>query len=239
VGWGVVGGVLVVMQILVPAVIMPWFNTFSPLEKGTLSTEIASMAERAGFPVRSVTVMDGSRRSTKANAFFVGIGHRRRIALFDTLLERYSTDEILGVLAHEIGHYRLGHVRLGVAVSLFETGLLLFLFSRLGQLPALSGAFGVAEPSVYAGIVFFALLIRPLELLLSVGQLALSRRNESAADAFASRLAGGSSGLARALLQLYRESLGELWPHPLTVALGYSHPPLVERLKALAGRGAA
>jgi STE24 endopeptidase len=177
--------------------------------------------------------IDASRRSTKGNAFFTGFGKRKRIALFDTLIERHSTEELVTVLAHEVGHYKKRHVLIGTVVSALEAGLFLGLFSVLVEEQGLFDAFGVDSPSVYAGVIFVSILLRPLGLILSVGSAALSRRQEGQADDFAVATTDRADLLAAGLKHLSKDNLSNLTPHPFYVFLEYSHPPTLERVRRL------
>ncbi|HZP42749.1 MAG TPA: M48 family metallopeptidase [Candidatus Binatia bacterium] len=226
-------GFVVVVQYVTPTWIMPLFNRFTPLGPGALRDEILGYARRVAFPLEGVFVIDGSRRSTKANAFFTGFGRRKRIALFDTLVRSLSTPELVAVVAHEVGHYKRRHVLVGMVLSILQTGAMLFLLSLVLDRPGLFAAFGVERPSVYAGLVLFALLVEPLGLVLSTALHALSRRHEFEADAFAVDTTGSGERLATALTRLSADSLSNLTPHPLYVFLHYSHPPLRDRLAAL------
>jgi STE24 endopeptidase len=222
-----------IMQILAPTLIMPLFNKFTPLEDGDLKAEILAYAERVRFPLKGVFSIDASRRTSKGNAFFTGFGRSKRIALFDTLIQRHPVGEVVAVLAHEVGHYKKRHVLMGTIVSALETGLFLGLFALLLEENGLFEAFGVESPSVYAGVIFVAILLMPLELVLSVGAAALSRRHEREADSFAASTSGRGDLLASGLKRLSKDSLSNLTPHPLYVFLNYSHPPLLERVRAL------
>jgi STE24 endopeptidase len=184
-----------------------------------------------------VFVIDGSRRSTKANAFFTGFGRHKRVALFDTLLEKLAPREVVAVVAHEVGHYRRRHVTWGLALAIAQAGAVFFLLSRVLGSAGLYAAFGLDTPSVYAGLVFFSLLYAPLDLTLSILGHALSRRHEFEADAFAARTTGDGDGLADGLKRLSADSLSNLTPHPLQVFLHYSHPPVLARIRALRGAG--
>jgi STE24 endopeptidase len=228
-----------VMQILAPTLIMPLFNKFTPLEEGELRDAIVSYATRVRFPLEGVYSIDASRRTTKSNAFFTGFGRSKRIALFDTLIERHPTAELVAVLAHEVGHYKKRHVLIDTAVSALETGLFLWLFSVLLGQAAFFQAFSVDEPSVYAGLIFTAVLLRPLQLVLSLGDAALSRLHERQADSFAVATTGRGDLLSSGLKRLSKDSLSNLTPHPLYVFLSYSHPPVLERVRALDREAAA
>jgi STE24 endopeptidase len=231
--WAAFVGFSVVMQILAPALIMPLFNTFTPLADGELKDAIMDYARRVDFPLQGVFSIDASRRSTKGNAFFTGFGKRKRIALFDTLIERHSTGELVAVLAHEVGHYKKRHVLVGTLISALEAGLFLGLFSLLLEEQGLFDAFGVDTASVYAGVVFVSILLRPLGLALAIGGAALSRRHERQADCFAVATTGRADLLASGLKRLSKDNLSNLTPHPFYVFLEYSHPPMLERVRSL------
>jgi STE24 endopeptidase len=237
--WALVTAWTVGVQYVAPTWIMPLFNRFTALPDGALKTALLAFAERAGFPLAGVWVIDGSKRSTKANAFFTGFGSRKRIALFDTLIATLAPDEVLAVVAHEIGHYKRRHVQWGLALAILHTGVLLWVLSRVLRTPALFDAFGIAEPSAHAGLVVFGILLTPVELPLSLALNALSRRHEYEADRFAADAVGTGSDLARGLRRLSADTLANLTPHPWYVALHYSHPPVVERVRVLERRPAA
>ncbi|HEX6884225.1 MAG TPA: M48 family metallopeptidase [Planctomycetota bacterium] len=233
--WGATAAFSLFVQFIAPTWIFPLFNKFQPLEEGELRAAVLEYARKVGFPLEGLFVIDGSRRSTKANAFFTGFGKRKRVALFDTLIEKHTTEELVAVVAHEIGHYKKGHILQGIALSILQAGALFWLLSLFLTQPGLFAAFGVETPSVHAGLVFFLLLYTPLEVLLSLGMQAFSRRNEFEADAYARQTTGAGEPLVRALQRLSADSLSNLTPHPLYVVLHHSHPPLVERVRALRG----
>ena len=235
--WGVVAAFLILVQFVAPAWIMPLFHRFEPLEDGELRAAILDYARSVSFPLEGIYVIDGSRRSTKANAFFTGFGSNKRIALFDTLVARHTTEELVAVVAHEIGHYRRRHILQGMVIGLAHVGLLFWLLSRFVHSEGLFEAFGVREPSVYVGLVLFGLLYTPIELALSLALNALSRRNEYQADAFAVATTGRARELSDALRKLTAENFSNLSPHPFYVALNDSHPPLRERLEAIDAAG--
>jgi STE24 endopeptidase len=242
--WALVAAVSVAAQTVYPAWVLPLFLRFDRLPAGELRSSLEAYADRVGFPFADLFVVDGSRRSTKANAFFAGVGARKRIALFDTLVAQFDLREVRAVLAHEVGHHRRRHVVVGTALGVAESGLLLFLLSRCLAWTGPTAAFGFDQPSVYAGLVVFGLLAAPVERLLSVFGLWLSRRFEYQADRFAAETTGEPEAMASALEKLARDHLAPLTPHPLRVALEYSHPPLRDRLSALralrpAGTGSA
>ncbi len=214
------------------SLIVPLFNEQKPLEEGRLRERILKMCKEAGFPHTEVYVMDGSRRSSKANAYFTGIGKKKRIVLYDTLLQDLSEEEVLAVLAHEIGHYRKKHVFWSLLLSVLETGLLLWVLSLFLRDPRLSEALGGEGTSLRLGLVAFTLIISPLTTLLGLVTGLISRRNEFAADAFAAAL-GYKTSLSSALIRLSMKNLSNLTPHPAYVFFHFSHPPLLDRLSAL------
>jgi STE24 endopeptidase len=231
--WLAAAGFTAAVQLVAPTWILPLFNRFTPLGPGPLRDDIVAYARSVGFPLDDVFLIDGSRRSTKANAFFTGFGRRKRIALFDTLVERLSPGEVVAVLAHEVGHWRRRHAPKGMALAIAQMGLVLFLFSVFLDRPGLFAAFGVREPSVHTGLVLLTLLLVPLDLLLSLGAHVLSRRYEREADTFAVATTGSGAPLADALARLSADSLANLTPHPLYVFVNHSHPPVLERVRAL------
>jgi STE24 endopeptidase len=237
--WAVVTAFTLAVQFVAPTWLMPLFNTFTPLGDGELRDAIFALASKAGFPLENVYVIDGSRRSAKSNAFFTGFGKHKRIALFDTLLEQQTTGELLGVLAHEIGHYRKGHIVRGMSLSIAHTGLLLFLFSLLLGRQGLYEAFFMEAQPLYAGLLFAGLLLAPLDMVLSPVFSWISRRHEREADRYAAGLTGRAADLVASLKKLSVRNLANLTPHPLYVFLHYSHPPLLERIDALEKSGAA
>ncbi len=212
--------------------ILPLFNKQTPLEEGELRTAIENMSQRAGFTLENVYVMDGSRRSTKANAFFSGFGKNKRIVLFDTLINDLDTDEIVAVLAHEIGHFRLKHIVKSTVLSVLQTGVTLFLLGWIVNHPALSNALGMEEVTFHIGLIGFGMLYSPVSGILGIGMTVLSRRHEYQADAFAARHANAEA-LQSALKKISANALSNPTPHPWYVFLNYSHPPLLKRLETL------
>jgi STE24 endopeptidase len=215
-----------------PAVIAPLFNKFAPLPEGELRGRLEALAAEAGFRNRGLFVMDASKRSGHSNAYFAGIV-RPRIVLFDTLVEKMSVDEAAAVLAHEIGHYRRRHVHRRLAAGLAGSFLVLFALSRLVGWPPLAGAFGFAEPSLHAAVAVLSLAGGAFLFWLSPLSAWISRRHEYEADRYSVRLARAPEALASALVRLNGENLSNLHPHPWYSAWHYSHPTLVERLRAI------
>ncbi len=222
-----------VVQFIAPIWIMPLFNKFTPMEPGELRDAIQSYAHSTGYEIRNISVMDGSKRSTKANAFFTGFGRTKRIALFDTLISKHTIPELVSVLAHEIGHYKKKHVLWGMLISIAHTGLIFYLLSVLLGSSGLYQAFYMDYTSIYAGLLFLGLLYTPVEMVLSMGLQILSRRNEYEADRFAAQTTGKPGSLVDALKKLTAENLSNLTPHPFYVFLNYSHPTLLQRIQAM------
>ncbi|WP_243547341.1 M48 family metallopeptidase [Pseudodesulfovibrio tunisiensis] len=235
--WGFATAFSLALTYVAPTWILPLFNKFSPLENEELRRTITDYAAKTGFQLSGIFVMDGSKRTTKANAFFTGFGSKRRIALFDTLVNSHGPEEILAVLAHEVGHAKLGHIRKRLVASILKTGLIFFLMSLVMNSPALFRAFGMEHMSIHAGLVFFFLLYTPAAMLLSVAENALSRRHEYQADAFARQTTGRPEALVRALKSLSVSGLSNLTPHWLAIWLEYSHPPVLDRVRALRTSG--
>jgi STE24 endopeptidase len=224
-----------IMQYVAPTWIMPLFNKFTPLEPGELKEAMLNYARSVRFPVTNVFVVDGSRRSSKSNAFFTGFGRNKRIALFDTLIKKHTVPELIAVLAHEIGHYKKKHILQGTIINILHTGVLFFVLSIFLGSPGLYGAFYMQQQSIYSGIVFFGLLYTPLEMVLSVIMHALSRKNEYEADRFAAETIQQPQHLIEALKKLHAGNLSNLMPHSFYVFLNYSHPPLLQRIRAILG----
>lgn len=222
-----------VMQYAAPAWIMPLFNTFEPLEEGELRDAIESYAEKVDFPLQGVYVMDGSRRSSKSNAFFTGFGRNKRIALFDTLIEKHTTGELVAVLAHEIGHYKKRHISKNMVIGFLHSGVMFALLSLFLNIPELFAAFYVEQMSVYAGLLFFGLLYSPVGTLLGILMQVISRKHEYEADHYAARTTEQPEEMVKALKNLSKDNLSNLTPHPFYVFLNYSHPPVLKRIEAI------
>ncbi|WP_319764749.1 M48 family metallopeptidase [Maridesulfovibrio sp.] len=221
------------IQYIAPTWILPLFNKFTPLEEGELRNKIEHFAAENGFELSGIFMIDGSKRSTKANAYFTGFGKKKRIALFDTLINNLSADEIVAVLAHEIGHSKLGHIRKMMIMSIINTGVVFLLMSFFLGNKELFDAFGMQNISVHAGLIFFALLYTPVSILLSIFSNIRSRKHEFEADAFAAETTGTPEALVNALKKLSVSNLSNLTPHPFYVWLEYSHPPVLQRIDAL------
>jgi len=232
-GWALTVAFMVGLQFMGPRFILPLFNKFAPLEEGGLRAAIFRYAQSIRFPLENVFVMDGSRRSTKSNAFFTGFGTHRRIALFDTLVGAHTIPELVAIVAHETGHCRKKHVLMNLAFGSVYSGSMLFAFSLALRLPILFETFFVERPSVYAGLVLFSLMLQPFELLLGVTLNMVSRAQERQADCFAVETTRNKGALVSALKKISAGNLANLSPHPLHVALSYSHPPIRQRIRAI------
>jgi STE24 endopeptidase len=230
--WGLITAFTVFMNFFYSELIVPLFNKQTPLEEGTLRNKIEGYAGKTGFKLKNIYVIDGSRRSTKSNAYFAGFGPKKRIVLFDTLLKEFTEDEIVAVLAHEIGHYRKKHVLRTMISSVLLTGLMLLLFSLVVDNPGISKAFGADSPSFHLGLIGFGILYSPLSLVIGLVSNIISRRNEYAADKFVKETYD-SAVLASALKKLSVKNLSNMMPHPAYVFFHYSHPPLLQRLEKL------
>ncbi len=230
--WIVFTGFSVFMMMFYSTLIVPLFNKQRPLEEGPLRTAIEEFAEKAGFRLDNIFVIDGSKRSSKANAYFSGLGPKKRIVLFDTLIKEHTNEELVAVLAHEIGHYKKKHTTRGMLVSVLHTGVMLFLLGLFINRPELSMALGAQEASFHMGILAFGLLYSPISLLLGIIGNRMSRKHEYEADAFAA-VKYDPEPLMEALKKLSVNHLSNLRPHPAFVYVHYSHPPLLQRLKHL------
>lgn len=212
--------------------ILPLFNKLTPLPPGALRAAIENYCNKVDFKLDNLFVMDGSKRSAKANAFFSGIGKKKRIVLYDTLIANHTEQELVSILAHEIGHYKRKHTRTGFFLSIAQTGIMLFIFSLFIHNPGLSAAFGSEHTSLRLGILGFFLLYSPISLIMGVLMNMVSRSNEFEADRYAAETSNGVA-LQESLKKLSVNNLSNLQPHPLYVYFYYSHPPLLQRLKAL------
>jgi STE24 endopeptidase len=216
--------------------IMPLFNKFAPLENGELKSAILAYAGSINFPIENIYVMDGSRRSSKSNAFFTGFGKHRRIVLFDTLIKRHTTAELLAVLAHEMGHYKKKHILQTMILGILQMGIMLYLLSIFISYPGLFEAFYMPQISVYAGLIFFTMLFSPLNFFIGILMQMLSRKNETEADRFSAETTQDPQSMVAALKRLSVHNLTNLMPHPLYVFLNYSHPPVLQRINELHGK---
>ena len=232
IAWIALSVFMIFITMFYSTLIVPLFNKQTPLEEGELRTAIEAFADKTGFKLNNIFVIDGSKRSNKANAYFSGLGSKKRIVLFDTLIKNHTTEELVAVLAHEIGHYKKKHTLKGIAISLLQSGLMLFILSFFLGNPILSKALGVNISSFHIGILAFGMLYSPLSTLLSIAMNILSRKHEYEADKFA-RDNYDAEALITALKKLSVDNLSNLRPHPAYVFFHYSHPPLLKRIEAL------
>ena len=230
--WAVVAVLMLFVNMFYASWIIPLFNKLSPLEDGPLRQAIEEYSKKNDFPLTNILVINGSKRSTKANAFFSGLGSQKKVVLYDTLIEQQSQEELLAILAHEVGHYKKKHLQVGLVLSIVQTGLILFLASRFIFSPALTQAMGGTGTVIYLNLLAFGLLFNPISTIIGIFMNVFSRKNEFEADEFAARTYSGES-LGTALKKLSVENLSNLTPHPYYVFMHYSHPPVLERLKAL------
>ncbi|MBI4302748.1 MAG: M48 family metallopeptidase, partial [Chloroflexi bacterium] len=217
--WAAVTLVSLAIEYIAPTWIMPLFNKFKPMEPGELKDAILNYTRSVNFPVKNVFVMDGSRRTTRSNAFFTGFGSNKRIALFDTLIAQHTVPELVAVLAHEVGHYKKKHILQGTVIGILHSGFLFFLLSIFLSSPGLYQAFYMEQQSLYAGFIFFGLLYTPVEVLLSIVMQMVSRKNEYQADRYAAETTAEPQSIVEALKKLYATNLSNLTPHPFYVFL--------------------
>jgi STE24 endopeptidase len=223
----------VLMIFIAPAIIMPLFNKFTPLDAGSLREEIEKYAASQGFKLKGIYKMDGSKRSSKSNAFFTGLGKYKMIVLFDTLIEKHGVDELVSVLAHETGHYRKKHIAKSFVLSFLTMGLMFLILSFFINNPRLFAAFGMNNVSVYASLIFFGFLYTPINFIFSILGNILSRKHEYEADLYAVTTYNKPGSMVLALKKLAVHNLSNLTPHPWKVFLDYSHPPVLDRIKAI------
>ena len=230
--WGAVTLFSVFMAMFYSQLIVPLFNKQTPLQEGALRDKIQAFAGKVGFKLDNIYVIDGSKRSTKANAYFTGLGPKKRVVLYDTLIDELTEEEIVAVLAHEVGHYKKRHTLRSMAVSVIQMGVLFWLFSLCVNNAALSEALGGDRAYFQLGLIAFAILYSPVNLILGIGMNVWSRSNEYEADAFAARYYEGDY-LVSGLKKISVKSLSNLTPHPLYEYIYYSHPSLLKRIDAI------
>lgn len=230
--WIVISGFSVFMVLFYSTLIVPFFNKQTLLPDGELKIAIANFAEKVGFRLENIYVIDGSKRSTKTNAYFTGLGAKKRIVLYDTLINDLTINELVAVLVHEIGHYKKKHVIWSLLLGILQTGVMLFIFSLFVRSPELSQALGVEKPSFQIGLISFGILYSPISMISGLGMNILSRKNEFQADEFVAKNFDPNE-LASALKKISVKNLSNLRPHPAYVFFHYSHPTLLQRLKAL------
>lgn len=223
---------MLLMNMFYASIILPLFNKLTPLPQGELKTAIEAFAQKVNFPLDNIFVIDGSKRSSKANAFFSGIGKKKKIVLYDTLINNHTTDELVAVLAHEVGHFKKKHIVWTYIVSVIQIVFMLYVLSLMIFNENLSLALGGHQQAVHLNLIAFAILFSPVSGITGLLMSILSRRNEFEADAYARQTYSGAA-LASALKKLSVDNLSDLYPHPLYVFFHYSHPPLLERLHAI------
>jgi STE24 endopeptidase len=234
--FALMGGFQLVMLVVYPRFIMRWFNKFTPLPEGELRTRLMNLAQRTGFHAQSIEVIDGSKRSGHSNAYFEGFGRFRRIILFDTLIAQLTTEELEAVLAHEIGHYRRGHIPKMLLMMWVAMFVSFAVIAWLARSPWFNQSFGFPANALAPSFLLFALLSGLVTFWFSPLMNVLSRKHEYEADAFAREAVGGPAAMVGALRKLAQKNLSNLTPHPWFSAFHYSHPTLVEREAALATR---
>ncbi|RZS98756.1 M48 family metallopeptidase [Cecembia calidifontis] len=230
--WLISAAFMVFVNLFYTALILPLFNKLTPLEDGELKSKIIHYAQTVGFPLENIFVIDGSKRSSKANAFFSGFGKRKKVVLYDTLIEQHTPDELVAVLAHEIGHYKKKHIIWGMFASVVQVGVLLYILSLFIFSENISLALGGKQMAIHLNIIGFTMLFSPISMVLGIGMNILSRKNEFEADEFAKNTFAGKP-LAEALKTLSVNTLSNINPHPWYVFVNYSHPPLLDRLSKL------
>lgn len=230
--WLFISVLIVCMNMFYTSLLLPLFNKLTPLGDGELKDAIQTYCRKENFPVDNIYIMDGSKRSNKANAFFSGFGKKKKIVLFDTLVDQHSIPELIAILAHEAGHFKKKHIIQMMVLSVFQIGVYLFLLSLLIKNENLSIALGASSNSIALNLIGFGLLFSPLSTITGIFVNLLSRKNEYEADAFASKTSSASD-LGIALKNLSKKNLSNLTPHPAYVFLHYSHPPVTQRLDAM------
>lgn len=230
--WGLLTILMLFINLFYTKLIVPLFNKQAPLEAGSLKNAIELYAQKVGFNLDNVFVIDGSKRSTKSNAYFSGFGKQKRVTLFDTLINDLNQEEIVAVLAHEVGHYKRNHIIINMIMSILVSGITLYILSLFVNTPELSLAIGVERTSFHAALIGFTLLYSPISTITSLVLNFLSRKFEFQADDYAKETYAAPP-LISSLKKLSKNNLGNLTPHPLYVFMNYSHPPLAERIRNL------
>lgn len=233
--WGVATVIIVLLNVFYTSVFVPLFNKLTPLEEGSLKNAITAYARKVNFPITNVYVINGSKRSSKSNAFFSGIGSKKKVVLYDTLIEQHSEEELVAIIAHEVGHYKKKHIISGLFLSIAQIGFTLYILSLLIFNEALSLALGGQQLSVHLNLIAFGILYSPISTITGLLMNVVSRKNEFEADAYAAQTYGGAP-LQRALKKLSTHNMSNLLPHAWYVFFHYSHPPLLERLRAIRRR---
>jgi STE24 endopeptidase len=230
--WIIASAFMLFMNAFYTSLIVPLFNKLTPLEDGDLKKRIEDYCTNVSFPLSNIYVIDGSKRSAKSNAFFSGLGKRKKVVLYDTLIENHSDDELVAVLAHEIGHYKRRHIPKTFGLSIIQTGFMLFILSRVVGNENLSLALGAETYGIHLNLLAFSILYSPISTMLGIASNILSRKYEFQADEYAATTYAAGA-MKTALKKLSKDNLSNLYPHPLYVFVHYSHPPLLQRLKSI------
>ncbi len=230
--WAGVSALMILINMFYADLIVPIFNKLTPLDNGDLRKKIEGYSSKVGYLLKNIYVIDGSKRSTKANAFFSGLGPKKTIALYDTLIEKHTDDELVAVLAHEVGHYKKKHIFSGLLLTIIQLGITVFFLEFCLKQPEISYALGGNAMSFHLGLIGFSFIFSPISLISGIFMNYLSRKNEFEADSYAKETFSGEH-LSLALKKLSVDSLSNIYPHPAYVFIHYSHPPLIKRLEAL------
>ncbi len=230
--WIGLSAFVVFLNMFYAQLIVPIFNKLTPLDNGLLREKIEKYADKVGYSLKNIFVIDGSKRSTKANAFFSGLGPKKTIALYDTLIEKHSDEELVAVLAHEVGHFKKKHILLTLIISIIQLGLMSYLFEVCMSYNNIAEALGSSQMNFHIGLIAFSFVFSPIGLIIGIFLNILSRKNEFEADDYAKKTYDGNA-LQLALKKLSVDTLSNLYPHPLYVFVHYSHPPLIQRLSNL------
>lgn len=230
--WIVAAVLMGFINLFYTSLIIPLFNKLSPLEEGSLKDAITKYSQRVGFPLNNILVIDGSKRSTKANAFFSGLGRKKKVVLYDTLIENHSEEELVAVLAHEVGHYKKKHIIWSMILSVVQIGFMLWVLSQMIFSSEISWALGANSTSIHINVLAFGILFSPISTVIGILMNLFSRKNEYEADEYAVRTYKGEP-LITALKKLTSDNLGNLTPHPAYVFVNYSHPSLQQRISAM------
>ncbi|MFK7900858.1 MAG: M48 family metallopeptidase [Cyclobacteriaceae bacterium] len=228
--WIIASALMLLINMFYTSIFVPLFNKLTPLEEGELKDAIMEYCQKVDFPLTNLFTIDGSKRSSKSNAYFSGIGKKKKIVLFDTLIENHSKEELVAILAHEVGHYKKKHIISGMLLSVFQTGVILFVLSLFVFNAELSAALGRSQLSIHLNLIAFSMLFSPISQLIGIVMNMISRKNEFEADTYAAETYNGKS-LVTALKKLASHNLSNLTPHPFPVFLNYSHPPMLKRVK--------
>ena len=230
--WIIITIFLLVLNMLYTSLLLPLFNKLVPLEEGELKKSIADFAEKVSFPLTQVFVIDGSKRSSKGNAFFSGLGRKKKVVLYDTLIAKHSVDELTAVFAHEVGHNKKNHIYIGTFMSIVQTGLMLFLLSKMILNTEVSFAMGGEVTAIHLNMLAFGILYSPVSRILRIIMNLISRKHEYEADAYAATYFAAQP-LIDGLKKMSGDHLTNLTPHSANVFINYSHPTVLQRIRAM------